>query len=51
MQDKVCKQQYQVMWKTEKNYLVLQINTHAFVLCTEFLKVLEKADFSFFFFF
>lgn len=25
--------------------LVLHINIHAFVLCTEFLKVLEKADF------
>lgn len=44
MQDKVCKQQYQVMRIPPKSHLVLQINTHAFFLCTEFLKVLEKAD-------
>lgn len=37
-QDKVCKQQYQVMRvppEKKTTYLVLQINTHAFFLCTE----------------
>lgn len=43
MQDKVCKQQDQVMRIPPESFK--QINIHAFFLPTEFLKVLKKMDF------